>query len=281
MIENQTETKIKKFRSERGGEYIGNEFEKYLLENGILHEKTNPDSPEQNGAAERLNRLLDEGVRATLAQKSLTNKFWWDAANYVIHTKNRVIHTRTKEIPFETFWKKKADLSKLQIFGEKCVYRPPGPLAKTQPKGKHAIFIGFEHGVKGYRLRSDNRPKTYLERRHILHKNGRILRDNGRRRSKRGGRSADLPKNLRRSNEIKRSRRLDSSHRKRIEKFKRNRHVRRSYADKPEHFGRKVVFYTKTGQKESAVCRKGIQTDIRNRLPRNVRTCRKQQQQIL
>ena len=54
-FERQTGTKLKTFRSDNGSEYTSKEFEAYLKENGIRHEKTAPYSPAQNGIAERKN----------------------------------------------------------------------------------------------------------------------------------------------------------------------------------------------------------------------------------
>jgi transposase InsO family protein len=53
-VENQLE-KIKCVRSDRGGEYFSNEFDLFYSENGIIHERTPPYSPQSNGFAERKN----------------------------------------------------------------------------------------------------------------------------------------------------------------------------------------------------------------------------------
>ena len=37
-VENQLEKKIKRVRSDRGGEYFSNEFDSFSTENGIIHE---------------------------------------------------------------------------------------------------------------------------------------------------------------------------------------------------------------------------------------------------
>ena len=42
-----------------------NDFVKYCAEKGISHQFTNPDCPEQNGVAERLNRTVTEATRIT------------------------------------------------------------------------------------------------------------------------------------------------------------------------------------------------------------------------
>jgi hypothetical protein len=47
--ENQLERKIKCVRSDRGGEYLSNDFGEYYAEHGIIHETTVPYSPPIKG----------------------------------------------------------------------------------------------------------------------------------------------------------------------------------------------------------------------------------------
>ena len=65
-VENQLEKKIKRPRSDRGGEYISHEFFQLCSEHGIVHEFTPPYSPQSNGVAERKNRILTNLVNAML-----------------------------------------------------------------------------------------------------------------------------------------------------------------------------------------------------------------------
>jgi transposase InsO family protein len=52
-VKNQLEKKIKRFMSDRGGEYFSNEFDLFYVEHGIIHERTPPYSPQSNGVAEK------------------------------------------------------------------------------------------------------------------------------------------------------------------------------------------------------------------------------------
>ena len=47
-------------RSDRGGEYLDEDFISYLTDNGILSQLTAPGTPQQNGVVERRNRTMLE-----------------------------------------------------------------------------------------------------------------------------------------------------------------------------------------------------------------------------
>ena len=49
LVENQSEHKIKVFRTDNGGEFCGIEFEDFCKKCGIARQKTTPYTPQQNG----------------------------------------------------------------------------------------------------------------------------------------------------------------------------------------------------------------------------------------
>nr|GEU91901.1 hypothetical protein [Tanacetum cinerariifolium] len=57
-VELQLGKKIKALHSDRGGEYLSQEFKDYLSKNGIVQHLTSPYTPQQNGVSERRNRTL-------------------------------------------------------------------------------------------------------------------------------------------------------------------------------------------------------------------------------
>jgi transposase InsO family protein len=75
-VENQLEKKIKRFRSDRGGEYFSNEFDLLYVEHSIIHKRTSPYSPQSNGVAETKNHTLTDLVNFMLDTAGLS-KAWW------------------------------------------------------------------------------------------------------------------------------------------------------------------------------------------------------------
>ena len=65
-VENLLGGKIKMLRSDRGGEYFNNDFDAFCENNGIVHQRTAPYTPQQNGVAKRKNRTLLDMVNAML-----------------------------------------------------------------------------------------------------------------------------------------------------------------------------------------------------------------------
>lgn len=148
------EDEVKTIRSDNGGEYNSKNFDKYCAEKGILHEFTNPYSPQQNGVAERLNRTIMESARSMLYKANLPLQFWAEACSVAVYLQNRsptvALNNTT---PFECLFKSKPDVSNLRVFG--CVtyvHVPDSQRKKLDAKAHKAIFVGYPPGVKGYKL---------------------------------------------------------------------------------------------------------------------------------
>ena len=96
-------------RSDNGGEYISSEFKAYLKSKGIQQELTVPNSPQQNGIAERMNRTLMEAARCMLSQAGVPNNYWAEAVATAAYLRNRTPTRsfKTKTTPFERWYGKK------------------------------------------------------------------------------------------------------------------------------------------------------------------------------
>ena len=93
---------MKVLRSDNRGEYTSNEFEGYLKKEEIKHEHTIPNTPEQNGVSERMNRTLVEKVRSVLTDSKLPQQFFTEALTTAVYLLNRSpMKTLENKTPFE------------------------------------------------------------------------------------------------------------------------------------------------------------------------------------
>jgi len=116
--------KVKVFHTDRGGEYLSNEFTSYLKSQGTERQLTVHDTPQQNGIAERRNRTILERVRALLHASGLPKFLWGEAARHVIWLMNRTSTTSVDGMtPFEAVFGTKPDLSSVREWGDKVYVR--------------------------------------------------------------------------------------------------------------------------------------------------------------
>ncbi len=115
--------RIKRLRSDRGGEYTGGEFTKFLKEQGTERRLTTHDTPQHNGVAESLNRRLVERVRAVLHQSGLPKTLWAEALHFVVWVKNRTLTQALGNVtPFEKLTGKKPNIAGVPEWGQRiCV----------------------------------------------------------------------------------------------------------------------------------------------------------------
>ena len=108
----------KKIRSDNGGEYTSTEFEEYLANAGKQHDTSVPDTPEQNGVAERANRTLVETARCMLNDAGLPKKYWAEAVNTAVHLRNSSPTVAVTGVtPYEALYGVKPQVSALKVFG--------------------------------------------------------------------------------------------------------------------------------------------------------------------
>jgi hypothetical protein len=154
MVENQTGNKVKCLRSDNGGEYTSKAVESFLKAKGIVHETTIPNTSEQNGVAERMNRTLMENARSMLCHAQLPRKFWAEAVSTAAFLRNRSPTVAVPEkTPFERWFGYKPSLNYLRVFGcDAYAHIAKGKRRKLDPKATRCIMVGYCSGSKGYRL---------------------------------------------------------------------------------------------------------------------------------
>nr|GEX54661.1 retrotransposon protein, putative, Ty1-copia subclass [Tanacetum cinerariifolium] len=110
-VENQKGKKIQILRSDRGGEYFCTEFSSYCKSQGLIHQETTPYTPQQNGVAERKNKVLQDMINAIKPTISYF-RVWGCLAYYKVPLPNT---------------------------------------SKLRPRGLKSIFVGYAKDSKSYR----------------------------------------------------------------------------------------------------------------------------------
>lgn len=67
---------IKTHRSDRGGEFLNEDYTKELMKHGICIQTTVRDTPKQNGITERINQTLEDRVHSIMGAGQLPPKLW-------------------------------------------------------------------------------------------------------------------------------------------------------------------------------------------------------------
>ncbi|KAK9161372.1 hypothetical protein Syun_007713 [Stephania yunnanensis] len=113
-----------------------------------------------------MNRTLMERVRSMLNAAKLKKSFWGEALNTACYLINRspTISLELKT-PEEIWCGKPADYSFLRVFGcDVYAWVPRDKRTKLDMNSKRCIFLGYEKGVKGYRLWDPTAHKIIISR---------------------------------------------------------------------------------------------------------------------
>nr|GEY19629.1 hypothetical protein [Tanacetum cinerariifolium] len=151
-VDNQLGKTIKSLRSDRGGEYMSQEFLDHLKDHGIIAHRTPPYTPQHNGASKGRNKTLLDMVRSMMSQTTLPKSFWDYALETVACILNMVLTKKVKKTPYEVWHGQAPKLSYLKVWGrEELVKRDTLTKPdKLEPRSIKCIFIGHPKEMMGY-----------------------------------------------------------------------------------------------------------------------------------
>lgn len=164
MVERQSDLKIKVLRSDRGGEYTSNEFDRFCQDIGMERQLTVSYTPQQNGVAERRNRTIVEMAKSMIHDKGMPQQFWGEAVNTAVYLMNRHPTVAVEgKTPFEAWCGRKPSVNHLRVFGSICYAHIPKELRqKLDESSEKCIFVGYSSQTKGYRLYNLKKKKVII-----------------------------------------------------------------------------------------------------------------------
>ncbi|CAL8083793.1 unnamed protein product [Prunus armeniaca] len=168
QMKTQFNAQIQILRSDNGGEFVNHDFQTYFQQHGIIHETTCPQTPQQNGVAERKNRHLLETARALLIGAHVPRHHWDDAIVTAVHLINRMPSgVLTFKTPLQVLAQHRPLPSVLvltpRIFG--CVafvHFHKNQRSKLDPCALRCVFVGYATHQKCYRCYHPLTRRTYV-----------------------------------------------------------------------------------------------------------------------
>ncbi|KAK8697828.1 hypothetical protein V6N13_113963 [Hibiscus sabdariffa] len=154
-VQNQHGKSIKALRSDRGGEYLSQDFDELLKECGIISQLTPPGTPQWNGVSERINRTLLDMVRSMMIHTDLPTSFWGYALETAAFTLNRVPSKSVQKTPHEMWTGKHPK----HVFYEET--QPLRRSTRECHEPERYRFLVTTHG--DVILVDQDEPKTYQE----------------------------------------------------------------------------------------------------------------------
>ncbi|KAL4311612.1 hypothetical protein GQ457_01G021040 [Hibiscus cannabinus] len=155
-VQNQHGKSIKALRSDRGGEYLSQDFDELLKECGIVSQLTPPGTPQWNGVSERRNRTLLDMVRSMMSHIDLPTSFWGYALETATFTLNHVPSKSVQKTPHEMWTGRHPNMPFMKIWGCKA-YIKYQISTKLEPKSEKCTFVGYPKETKGYYFYNENK----------------------------------------------------------------------------------------------------------------------------
>jgi transposase InsO family protein len=165
-VESELDKKVRCIRTDNGREYVSREFDAYLKNYKIQRQLTCPNTPQQNGVAERKNRHIAEICRSMLHAKNVPARFWAECMKTAAHIINRLPQEKMGyESPFQKLWNFKPQVSHFKVFGCVCyVFVPDHLRTKFDKKAVRCIFVGYDDARKGWRCCDPTTGRIYTSR---------------------------------------------------------------------------------------------------------------------
>ena len=151
LVNTQFGAKVKYLRSDNEAKF---QMQDFLHKNGIIHQRTCVETPQQNGIVERKHQHILNVARALRFQANLPLEFWNDCILTATYIVNRIptplLHNKT---PYEAIFKTNPIYHHVQVFGCLCFATTISQESKKfDSRARRCVFLGYLFRVKDYKL---------------------------------------------------------------------------------------------------------------------------------
>lgn len=166
MVENQFQTSIKVIRFDNGTEFTRRQYI-YLFEmKGILHQRSAPGAPEQNGRVERKHMHLIETAKSIRTHAGLPIQFGGDCILSATHIINKLRSSiLQRKSPYEFLYKTSPTYNNLRVVGCLCcALINKHHIDKMGSTARRCVFLGYPPRQKAFKLYDLARKIVFVSR---------------------------------------------------------------------------------------------------------------------
>nr|GEY15635.1 hypothetical protein [Tanacetum cinerariifolium] len=168
LIQRGLQAQVRVVRTNKGTKFFNQTLHAYFATEGILHQTSIAQTPEQNGVVKRRNRTFVEAARTMLSAAKVPLFFWAEAIATACFTQNRsLVIPRHEKTPYHIINDQKPSVKFFHIFGSICYIVNDGEnLNKMKEKGDECIFVGYSTQSRAYRV-FNKRTRVIMESIHV------------------------------------------------------------------------------------------------------------------
>nr|GEY39787.1 retrovirus-related Pol polyprotein from transposon TNT 1-94 [Tanacetum cinerariifolium] len=154
LVQRGHHAQVRIVRTDEGTKFLNQTLHAYFAAEGILHQTSVAQTPEQNGVVERQNRTLFEAARTMLSVAKVPLFFWAEAIATACFTQNRsLVIPQHEKTPYHIINDRKPSVKFFHNFGSLCyIVRDGENLNKMKEKGNACIFVGYSTQSRPYRV---------------------------------------------------------------------------------------------------------------------------------
>ncbi|CAI5953676.1 unnamed protein product [Closterium sp. NIES-65] len=143
---------VLRLHSDRGGEFSSGLLRAYCRARGIRQSFTLPDSPQQNGIAERRIGMVMDVARTSMMHAAAPHFLWPFAVRYAAHQINLHPRVSRPETSPALLWTGKVgDASAFRVWGSRAFVRDLSA-DKLSPRAAPCVFLGFPPDAPGWQF---------------------------------------------------------------------------------------------------------------------------------
>ncbi|CAI7914923.1 unnamed protein product [Closterium sp. NIES-54] len=143
---------VLRLHSDRGGEFSSGLLGAYCRARGIRQTFTLPDSPQQNGIAERRIGMAMDVARTSMMHAAAPHFLWPFAVRYAAHQINLHPRVSRPETSLALLWTGKVgDASAFRVWGSRAFVRDLSA-DKLSPRAAPCVFLGFPPDAPGWQF---------------------------------------------------------------------------------------------------------------------------------